>query len=284
MIIFDISSIAYGLVHSFAKTDDITIELLRHGILKRISDITMDLKISKSCEIVIACDSKTNWRKECFEHYKANRKANRDKAADKINWSQFFDDFSQLMDELKDIKNFTVIKVDYAEADDIIATLCKLKQNATIISTDKDFRQLCVKYDKVRLYSPITNKYIDGIEYDLYEHIVKGDKDDGIPHVLNPSNAYTTDEKRTTLSKKKRLILMDFRHNMDNCIIDGADMEKVKERLAENKKLIDLDMIPEYVQNDILEQYNNYKKSMKSIFNYMIKHRLVKLMDSNAFK
>lgn len=283
MIIVDISSIAYAMVHVFAKDGDITIDLMRHGILHRISSIIKDLKLDSSREIVIACDMKTNWRKEVFEYYKANRKKNRDLTADKIDWSQFFLDFNQLTDEFSELKNFTVLKVDYAEADDIIATLCHLTKDAVIVSTDKDFRQLCVTYDKVRLYSPTANKYIDDVEYDLYEHIVKGDKDDGIPNVLNPSDAFMTDDKRTTLSQKKRLTLMEFRHNMDNCIIKDADMEKVRERIEENRKLIDLTMIPEYVTTDILEQYQNKKKSMKGMFNYMVKHKLTKLMESGAF-
>lgn len=284
MIVIDVSSIAYSMVHVLSKDEEITIDLLRHGILYRISNILSSLKVGVSREIVIACDSKTNWRKEEFKHYKANRKKNRDKTASKIDWDKFFSDFTQILDELKkEFKLFTVLKVDYAEADDIIATMCELKKNVIIVSTDKDFKQLCMRYEKVRLYSPATNKYIDDFEYDLYEHIIKGDKDDGIPHVLNKSDAFVTEEKRTTLSQKKRLTLMDFRYNMDNCIIKDADMVEVKRRIAENDKLIDLSKIPQYVKDDILEEYNSYKKPMKGIFSYMVKHRLSKLMEDNSF-
>lgn len=284
MIVIDVSSIAYSMVHVLSKEEEITIDLLRHGILYRISNILSSLKLGVSREIVIACDSKTNWRKEVFAHYKANRKKNRDKTADKIDWGKFFTDFEQILDEFKkDFKLFTVIKVDYAEADDIIATMCELKKDVLIVSTDKDFKQLCMKYEKVRLYSPNTNKYIDDFEYNLYEHIIKGDKDDGIPHVLNKSDAFVTEEKRVTLSKKKRLTLMDFRYNMDNCIIQDADIVEVKRRITENEMLIDLSQIPQYVKDNILEEYNGYKKPMKGIFNYMVKHRLSKLMENNAF-
>ena len=49
-----------------------------------------------------------------------------------------------------------------AEADDIIATLCKNFQNEKImiVSGDKDFIQL-QKYPNVQQYSPILNKYVN---------------------------------------------------------------------------------------------------------------------------
>ena len=61
-----------------------------------------------------------------------------------------------------------------------------------ILSGDKDFIQLH-KYKNVTQYSPITKKFVNGIDPDeyLYEHILKGDVSDGVPNVLSVDNTFT---------------------------------------------------------------------------------------------
>ena len=58
-----------------------------------------------------------------------------------------------------------------------------------IVSGDKDFQQL-QRYDNVKRWSPNLNKFIepeDPQEF-LKEHILKGDKSDGIPNILSNDN------------------------------------------------------------------------------------------------
>jgi 5'-3' exonuclease len=74
-------------------------------------------------EMVIACDDKNYWRKQLFPYYKANRKKTRD--ASEINWSQVYEIFNKVKQEIKDYFPYRVIQVESAEADDIIATLVK---------------------------------------------------------------------------------------------------------------------------------------------------------------
>ena len=60
-------------------------------------------------------------------------------------------------EEIREFLPYKVVETYGAEADDVIATLCKHYQNekVMIISGDKDFIQL-QKYDNVKQYSPIT--------------------------------------------------------------------------------------------------------------------------------
>ena len=71
-----------------------------------------------------------------------------------------------------------VLSVDNAEADDIIAILCREahnnKEKVMIVSGDKDFIQLH-KYDEVNQYSPIQKKFVkDDTKKYLHEQIIKG--------------------------------------------------------------------------------------------------------------
>ena len=70
--------------------------------------------------MVIACDS-YSWRKEVFPEYKAQRKANRSK--DKHDWQQIFDLIESTLQDLRENFPYAVIKIDSAEADDIIGAL-----------------------------------------------------------------------------------------------------------------------------------------------------------------
>ena len=74
-----------------------------------------------------------------------------------------------------------------------------------IVSGDKDFIQL-QKHSFVTQYSPTLKKFVNGIDPHVYikEHILKGDRSDGVPNFLSPDdyirgrNASTSDFKKET--------------------------------------------------------------------------------------
>ena len=95
------------------------------------------------------------------------------------------------------------------EADDIIAILTQHAyilapdEKILIVSGDKDFQQL-QRYENVTQYSPNVNKFIEpdgGAESFLKEHILKGDKADGIPNVLSNDNCLDEGIRQTPLRK-----------------------------------------------------------------------------------
>ena len=96
---------------------------------------------------------------------------------------------------------YKVVETYGQKADDVIAIVCKHYQSEQIliVSGDKDFIQL-QKYDNVNQYSPITKKHVNGIDPIVYikkEHILKGDKSDGIPNVLSPDHTFTDELTKT---------------------------------------------------------------------------------------
>lgn len=108
---------------------------------------------------ILAIDSPMgSWRKKIDNAYKANRKADREKHD--IDWKQMFRDFDQLVQKIDRTSPFHVMKIDYMEADDIIATACKYFKDdeVVIISSDSDYEML-VAYPNVKVFSPSKKKY-----------------------------------------------------------------------------------------------------------------------------
>ena len=100
-----------------------------------------------------------------------------------------------------------------------------------IVSGDKDFIQL-QKYDNVKQYSPITKKLVDGVDPKVYikEHVLKGDKSDGVPNVLSPDHTFTDELRQRPLTSKKleSILAQD---------IDELD-DEIKRNYQRNDKLI----------------------------------------------
>lgn len=283
MIVFDTSAIAYGMLYQLG--DDVDIGLLRHSILNKIGFIIRELAQYKNSteELILACDSRSNWRKELFPPYKAARKKNREDKKG-VDWDQFFEDFNTLIEEFTANMPFKVLKLDRAEADDIIAIICKHRcdNNITIVSPDKDFRQLCKLNKNIKLYSPLAGVgFIDASEYDLFEHVIKGDKEDGVPNVLSAGNVFVEGVRQTTLTAKKKQVLKDYKFNLDNVPFMDDD---IKERIDMNTKLIDLNNIPQDLVDATLEQYDNYKVPKGKMFGYFVSKKLTKIMESGLYK
>ena len=142
-----------------------------------------------------------------------------------------------------------------------------------IVSGDKDFIQL-QKYDNVRQYSPITKKHVNGVDAVVYikEHILKGDKSDGIPNVLSPDHTFTDDLRQRPLTSKKiqSILAQD---------IDDLD-DEVKRNYQRNDKLINLDNVPEKLEVDILCDFASASCGDRSkLLNYFIDKRLKSLTE-----
>ena len=74
-----------------------------------------------------------------------------------------------------------------------------------IISGDHDFNQL-QKYKHVKQFSPVQKKFIkpdSTPQRIILEHIIKGDKGDGIPNVLTSDDAIVQGERQRPVSSKK---------------------------------------------------------------------------------
>lgn len=266
------------------KDVDLEINLLRHMVINTIRSHYQKFKRDYG-DLVITCDSRKYWRKEHFPYYKANRKKAREESG--YDWNLIFDAINLIKNELKEFFPYKVIEVEGAEADDIIATICKWSQEnyvyegtvvshpkpILIISGDHDFIQL-QKYNNIKQFSPIQKKFIkpeSSSESYLLEHIIKGDKGDGIPNVLTQDDAIINGERQKPVSSKKLEQWVNDPSTMPNDVVFQRNFDR-------NKKLIDLNQIPKSIEEDIINNFTNYPLKDKSlILNYFIEHKM-KLM------
>ena len=252
-------------------------DILRHMILNTIR-LNKQKFAKEDDEIVICCDSKKYWRRDVFPYYKAGRK--KDREASGVDWSTMFNTLSLVRDELIETFPYKTIIVDGAEADDIIGTLVhkynQYKKEILILSSDKDFMQLQV-YKNVKQYSPVHKKFIRTADADLYlkEHIIKGDRGDGIPNVASADGCFVNGVRQKPMRKK----MIDMLVN-SNMLTDDIS-EEIKRNFSRNRQLVDLSLIPSDIQDKILDTYNNYDlKDRSGLFNYFMKYKLRNLMDN----
>lgn len=247
--------------------------LIRHMVLNSLRSYAKQFR-DKYGKIVIACDSKRYWRRDFFPFYKSHRKNDREKSA--IDWSLIFNTLAEIKDELRENFPYKVMEVEGAEADDIIAVLVKnfhMKEDILILSADKDFVQL-QKYKGVTQYSPILKRYmrVDNPQEYIQEHIIRGDRGDGIPNFLSPDNTFAVGERQKVISKKK-LSQWIVTNPLDFCVTDT-----MLRGYKRNQMLVDLDFIPEKIADEILETYNTTKSANKEkMINYLIEKKMKNL-------
>ena len=226
-------------------------------------------------EMIIACDSGNVWRREVFPNYKANRKKVRDKSGH--DWTKIFEIMSKIKNELKEHMPYKVIEIDTAEADDIIGALVKksyyTNQNVLILSGDKDFIQL--HNNRVKQYNPVLNKFVgQGETPSIYikEHILKGDRSDGIPNVLSDDDVFVEGRRQRPLTKKK------IASWVDEMVMTFTEEEQ--KNYDRNRKLIDLSLIPPELEAKIYNEFNEVKVAHRSkILNYFITRKLKTLIE-----
>lgn len=269
MILIDYSGIsiapvAMGHVHYGDEN------LIRHMILNTIRMYRQKFK-NKYGEIVIVADGGGNWRRDVYPEYKGKRNKDRDES--KIDWDEAFRIINMVLQELKDEFPYKVIHQWGCEADDSIAELVHYTQefgnweDVMIVSADKDFRQLQV-FDNVSQYSPMLKKMVkeDHPRKYLQEHILTGDKGDGVPNVLSDDDTFLVEGKRqNVLSKKKKEALLDDPKAL------GVDVYSNWHR---NRKMIDLvnPSTPKQIRKEIINSFESQDPypNRGKVFPYLI--------------
>lgn len=279
MIIVDLNQISISNLmaqignHTNAKIEE---SLVRHMVLNTLRSIKT--KFQEYGEMIIACDAKHCWRRDAFPYYKANRKKSREQS--ELDWPMIFDTLNKIKEELREFFPYRVIQVDGAEADDVIGTLVlmngkmlSINKEILIVSGDKDFAQL-QRFSNVAQYDPVKKKFVTCTNPDTFlkEHILKGDRGDGIPNILSPDSCFVRGDRQKPMTAKK----LDQYINMPLAEMDEALVRNYKR----NEQLIDLLNTPEEIREKILEQYQQQnQKGREKLFNYFISYKLKNLME-----
>lgn len=288
MMIVDFNQTAISnLMAEVGGRNDIEIEvpLLRHMIINSIRGYKQKFG-EKYGELVIACDNYNYWRREEFSYYKAGRKKAREDSG--FDWKVIFEALSMIRDEINDYFPYKVINVHGAEADDIIAVLAEWSQTNDltsglfdepkpflVLSGDHDFIQL-QKWNNVQQYSPIQKKFVKSDvspEKYAFEHIIKGDKGDGIPNVLSADDSIVNGVRQKPITQKK----LDEWFKNPELMPQDADF---KQNYQRNKKLVNFDSIPEKVKTAIINSYVDQPQKDKSrLLNFFVQNRMKNMME-----
>ena len=276
MILVDMNQVTISNLMIQMKDEPLSEDLVRHMVLNSLRSYKTKFTNDYG-ELVLCYDDKHCWRKDYFPYYKQNRKKARSESS--LDWNELFDILTKIQNELEENFPYKVLKIDGAEADDIIAILSNkisstpnLYEDILIISGDKDFIQLHQK-ENIKQYSPTLKKYVvdENPEQYKFEHIIRGDKGDGVPNVLSQDTVFVEDLRQRPITKKK---LTEWKEN-------GIPEGEIKRNYQRNKTLIDFDSIPnelgELIYNKWVDKITQKDKS--KILPYFMKHRLKELTE-----
>jgi hypothetical protein len=272
MILLDFSNIIVSSIMVASRVPDeerFSENFIRHLVLNSIRSYRKKYH-EKYGEVVICTDYLSSWRKDAFPYYKAHRKVQREKQQKEgVDWKALFEIIAKIIEELEENFPYKVVQIPHAEGDDVIAVLAKhAKEMCLIVSSDKDFNQL-YKYKTVRQFSPMKHQMLKGIDPVRYlkEHIIRGDKGDGIPNILSAGNCIVEGERQKPITKKK----------VEEWIKDESWPEHHWKR---NQELIDFDYIPPLLAHAIERNYALQKPPNRSgLLNYFVKHKLKLLIE-----
>ncbi len=264
---------------------EVNLPLIRHMIVNAIRSYKKKFG-AEFGDIVIACDNRHYWRREYFPNYKANRKKARQESG--FDWSAIFEALHQIRSELQEHFPYPVIDVDGAEADDVIATLAEYSQTSNadglmpsqepflILSGDHDFNQL-QKWSNVKQYAPVQKKFVkltESPEAVLMEHIIMGDKGDGVPNILSDDDTFINGQRQRPIRKDK---VAEWKTMKPEDFITNDEMWRNYQR---NRELVDLSRIPEDIKEAIIDSYEKQRgQSRAGLLNYFIANRMKQMIE-----
>jgi hypothetical protein len=134
------------------------------------------------------------------------------------------------------------------------------------------------KFPVVSQYNPLQKNFvkdINPIEY-IAEHIIKGDRSDGIPNFLSSDDTFVTNKRQRPISKK----------NLEKWIYSSptvfCNTQEKLDNYYRNKILIDLDCIPEELRREIVDKFKvlNSNDKTKLSIDYFVTNDLTSLMNN----
>lgn len=251
--------------------------LLRHVVLNSIRMYNAQFRENYG-RMVICTDSHNSWRRDVFPYYKATRR--RDREDSDIDWQHLFEILKMVRREVAETFPYKVMEIDGAEADDIIATLAIRfhdKENIVIVSSDKDFQQL-QRWSNVTQFSPYSKEFMvcQNPEQFLREHIMRGDRSDGVPNFLSPDDIFVSEGRQSPIMEKKIAVWLTQEPEQ---YCDARMLRNYRR----NEQLVDLTRTPEHIQGSIFEEFVKPPiGSVNKIYPYLVANRLATLVESLA--
>ncbi|MGL6228684.1 MAG: hypothetical protein ACRC3J_05690 [Culicoidibacterales bacterium] len=284
--LIDLSQIVVSTITaSFTPQDNVDLNFVRHVILNSIRYNALNNKTLYP-KIVIAVDNNANgyWRRQKSYFYKKHREKIR--AESDWDWSSIHESMRTVAKELAENLPYHVIDLPSTEADDVIGVLVhhinetSPKTPILVTSSDGDFTQL-QKFKNVKQWSPMHKKFVKpkhgSGRNDLLTKIVKGDAKDTIANIKSPADFIITKvdgARQASISSKLLAAVYDSKD--PKSLFTGDELK----RFEENELMLDLSLVPDTIKQPIINQFENVKPAGRSkVYPYLIKHKLVKLLE-----
>lgn len=284
VLVIDVSNLSVATVmNNFkpASQDTINQEIVRHIVLDTIRNNVLKFK-GEYPEVVLAFDDNKYWRRNLAWYYKKHRQIDREKSD--WDWERLNGFLNPTYDEVRTVLPYHGIRVDYAEADDVIAVVTKdavaKGKRVLIVSADSDFAAL-QKYKGVLQWSPTLKKWVTPKHgspmADLRMKIIKGDKKDSIACIKIRNDYIVTKvegERAPSVMQKE----LDVWLTAEDPTVDMP--EDWASRYRENERLRDFDFIPKDIEKSILDVYHGPKAGSKSAMEkYFMEHKLKRMFE-----
>ena len=207
-----------------------------------------------------------------------------------MDWNSIFDALNIVREELDEVFPYPVINVDGAEADDVIGTLAEYSQTIgeesplfgditpdpfLIVSGDHDFQQL-QKYSNVNQWAPAQKKWVKikvPAHEVLMEHIIRGDKGDGVPNMLSPDDCFVEGKRQKPIRKAQ--VEKWVKQKPEDWVTGDMASGYVR-----NSQLVDLTKTPQDIKDAIINSYCSQTNKDKShLLNYFIKNKMKHMID-----
>ena len=283
-MVIDISNISIAtLMNNFKPKEQasITIEMIRHLVLDTLRFNVVKFK-GEYPEIVIAFDDRNYWRRQKAWYYKKRRQIEHEES--EWDWDRLNNFLNPVFEEIRQNMPYLGLKVEFAEADDIIAVVTKKAvgegRRVLVVSADSDFTQL-QKYNGVRQWSPTQKKWVTpkygSPRNDLRYKNIKGDKKDSIAciKIRNDYNVTKVEGERAPAVKSSEL----------EAWLEADDPTTLMTpewaaRYKENEELRDFEFIPKDIENSIIEAYNTPKSGSKAkMERYFMDNKLSRMFE-----
>jgi len=247
----------YNSVHPDEEINDDYDWLENHVFMKHFDETYMKNLIKfknqynipfENMIVVRDCPRETIWRMNLYPEYKANRKNTCSYKNKKYNIGNIFKHiYNNLYPQLEKQYGFKILKVENAEADDIIAVLAnkirELDKNrlVVIISNDNDYLQLVNEKTLIwSLQNKLLNTKVETTSEEiLLKKILKGDDSDNIPSLVG------------NMSEKDVNELIKDEVKLNNWL--NSNPEKM-ESYNNNRRLIDFHYIPNEIKELIINE------------------------------
>jgi hypothetical protein len=285
VLLLDFSNIAWATYHTNIKINkDSSLtqaQIDQHWKYLMLNSIQR-LKIKHQPNELVICFDSYSWRKKYFRFYKARRKIAKKKSG--MNYDEFTRVIDEIYEDLRIYFPFKVVRVEWAEADDIVAALAtyigQRGDQIIIASRDKDFKQLLST--SVRLWDTVAWKWIkcEHPKTYLIKHILMGDAGDDVPNVRSDDDVFITEGKRQKPCGPKGVELI-----LQEGLEEWVKKEGLLKNFRRNKRLIRLtkSTIPDRVWNGAIECYDeqeNRKGNYMLLAKYFASNRMRRLQKS----